>query len=207
MNPFVSFMASPAGRITRIVAGIALIVWGLMGLTGVAGIIVAVIGALPLVAGVFDFCVFAPLFGAPLSGAKDPRWQINNLQQSPGAHMYVRSRSSVLIKSVLHSIKTKPLGIYNQWKYLLTSQAAHVWMLILAISASRPISPLQPAPHTFCCLSFIHWNLCRDIRAWFLQTAQPADRWSPNCATYSQRSTQRHGGQNRPGNSSTIHFS
>ena len=70
MNPFVSFMASPAGRITRIVAGIILIVWGLMGLTGVAGIIVAVIGALPLVAGAFDFCVFAPLFGAPLSGAK-----------------------------------------------------------------------------------------------------------------------------------------
>ena len=70
MNPFVSFMASPAGRITRIVAGIILIVWGLMGLTGVTGIIVAVIGALPLVAGTFDFCVFAPLFGAPLSGAK-----------------------------------------------------------------------------------------------------------------------------------------
>jgi len=63
-------MASPAGRITRIVAGIILIVWGLMGLTGVTGIIVAVIGALPLVAGIFDFCVFAPLFGSPLSGAK-----------------------------------------------------------------------------------------------------------------------------------------
>ena len=70
MNPFVSFMASPAGRITRIVAGIILIVWGLMGLTGVTGIIVVVIGALPLVAGIFDFCVFAPLFGSPLSGPK-----------------------------------------------------------------------------------------------------------------------------------------
>ena len=70
MNPFVSFMASPAGRITRIVAGIVLIAWGLMGLTGVSGIVVAVVGALPFVAGVFDFCVFAPLFGAPLSGAK-----------------------------------------------------------------------------------------------------------------------------------------
>ena len=63
-------MASPAGRITRIVAGIILIVWGLMGLTGVTGIIVVVIGALPLVAGIFDFCVFAPLFGSPLSGPK-----------------------------------------------------------------------------------------------------------------------------------------
>ncbi len=70
MNPFVKFMASPAGRITRVVAGLALIAWGLWGLTGAAGIIVAVIGAVPLLAGVFDFCVFAPLFGGPLSGPK-----------------------------------------------------------------------------------------------------------------------------------------
>ena len=70
MNPIVSFLASPAGRATRILAGIVLIVWGLMGLTGVTGVVVAVIGALPLVAGVFDFCIFAPLFGAPLSGAR-----------------------------------------------------------------------------------------------------------------------------------------
>jgi len=70
MNPFVSFMASPSGRITRVVAGIILILWGLMGLTGVTGIVVAVIGVVPLAAGVFDFCVFAPLFGAPLSGSR-----------------------------------------------------------------------------------------------------------------------------------------
>lgn len=70
MNPFVSFMASPAGRITRIVAGIVLVAWGLLGLSGMTGIIVAVIGLVPLVAGLFDFCVFAPLFGAPLSGPK-----------------------------------------------------------------------------------------------------------------------------------------
>jgi hypothetical protein len=70
MNPFVSFMASTAGRITRIVAGIALIVWGLMSLGGTTGLIVAVVGAVPLLAGLFDFCVFAPLFGNPLSGQK-----------------------------------------------------------------------------------------------------------------------------------------
>jgi hypothetical protein len=70
MNPFVKFMASPAGRITRIVAGIALIAWGLMGIQGVGGIIVAVVGLVPLLAGLFDFCVFAPLFGAPMSGPK-----------------------------------------------------------------------------------------------------------------------------------------
>jgi hypothetical protein len=70
MNPFVKFMASPAGRITRVVAGLALIAWGLFSLSGVTGIIVAVIGAVPLLAGLFDFCVFAPLFGGPLSGPK-----------------------------------------------------------------------------------------------------------------------------------------
>jgi hypothetical protein len=70
MNPFVKFMASTTGRIVRIVAGIALIALGLLALGGTAGIIVAVIGAVPLLAGLFDFCVFAPLFGAPLSGPK-----------------------------------------------------------------------------------------------------------------------------------------
>ncbi len=69
MNPFVKFLASPAGRITRIVAGIVLVVLGyFMHSTG--GIVVAVIGLVPLVAGLFDFCVFAPLFGAPMSGPK-----------------------------------------------------------------------------------------------------------------------------------------
>jgi hypothetical protein len=70
MNPFVKFMASPAGRITRIVAGIVLIVLGLLVIHGVGGTILAVVGLVPLVAGLFDFCVFAPLFGAPMSGPK-----------------------------------------------------------------------------------------------------------------------------------------
>ena len=70
MNPFVTFMSSTTGRIVRIVAGAALIAWGLLGLGGTAGIVLAVVGAVPLVAGLFDFCVFAPLFGAPMSGPK-----------------------------------------------------------------------------------------------------------------------------------------
>ena len=68
MNPFVKFMSSTTGRFTRIVAGIALILIGLFVVHGVGGIILAIVGLLPLVAGMFDFCVFAPLFGAPLSG-------------------------------------------------------------------------------------------------------------------------------------------
>lgn len=70
MNPFVQFMASGAGRALRIVAGIALIALGLLGLNGTTGVVVAVIGVVPLLAGLFDFCLFAPLFGCPLSGAK-----------------------------------------------------------------------------------------------------------------------------------------
>jgi hypothetical protein len=65
MNPFVKFLASPAGRVIRGLAGLALVAWGLLGLGGTAGIVVAFIGVVPLAAGLFDFCVFAPLFGAP----------------------------------------------------------------------------------------------------------------------------------------------
>ena len=70
MNPLIKFLASTSGRLVRILAGAALIAWGLMGLGGTTGVIVAVVGAVPLLAGAFDFCVFAPLFGAPLSGPK-----------------------------------------------------------------------------------------------------------------------------------------
>ncbi len=68
MNPFIKFMASTAGRTTRVVAGIVLVLWGLLGIGGTAGIVVAIIGLVPLLAGLFDFCVFAPLFGAPFNG-------------------------------------------------------------------------------------------------------------------------------------------
>ena len=64
----IQFLASGAGRVTRIVAGLVLIVAGLLTIGGVAGLIVALVGAVPLLAGIFDVCVFAPLFGQPFSG-------------------------------------------------------------------------------------------------------------------------------------------
>jgi len=70
MNSFCTFMASTTGRIVRITAGIALVAWGLLGLSGVTGIVVAVVGLVPLAAGLFDFCVFAPLFSCPMSGPR-----------------------------------------------------------------------------------------------------------------------------------------
>jgi hypothetical protein len=70
MNPLIGFLASTAGRITRVVAGLVLIAVGLLVMNGIGGVVVAVIGVVPLLAGLFDFCVFAPLFGHPLSGPK-----------------------------------------------------------------------------------------------------------------------------------------
>ena len=69
MTSFFGFMASAAGRITRIVAGVVLIL--------IAGVLLggwwwalAVVGLVPLAAGALDVCVFAPLFGRPFTGAR-----------------------------------------------------------------------------------------------------------------------------------------
>lgn len=70
MNPFVRFMSSSAGRVLRILAGIALIAWGVLGMGGNEGYLVAAIGVVPLLTGLLDICLFAPLFGCPLSGCK-----------------------------------------------------------------------------------------------------------------------------------------
>ena len=67
---FARFMSSSFGRLLRIVAGIMLIVLGLGVVHGAGGIILAGVGLVPLVAGLFNFCVFAPLFGGPFQ-AKD----------------------------------------------------------------------------------------------------------------------------------------
>ncbi|MGE5223270.1 MAG: DUF2892 domain-containing protein [Omnitrophica WOR_2 bacterium] len=63
-------MSSWTGRLIRIIAGIVLIGLGLGIVQGIGGWILAVVGFAPLVAGLFNFCVFAPLFGGPLL-AKD----------------------------------------------------------------------------------------------------------------------------------------
>ncbi len=68
MNGFIQFMASNNGRILRIVVGIILIVIGIVGLQDAARIILVIVGLVPLLAGIFDFCVFAPLAGLPVQG-------------------------------------------------------------------------------------------------------------------------------------------
>ncbi|HMM29889.1 MAG: DUF2892 domain-containing protein [Chloroflexota bacterium] len=67
MNSLVQFLASMNGRILRAVAGIVLIVLG-WAVGDTAGWIIAIIGLIPLAAGVFDFCLLAPLMGLPFWG-------------------------------------------------------------------------------------------------------------------------------------------
>ena len=62
-------MSSTRGRIGRVIAGLALIVGGLVALGGTAGIVLAAIGLVPLLAGAFDVCIFSALFGGPLRGS------------------------------------------------------------------------------------------------------------------------------------------
>ena len=69
----VKFMSSGTGRALRVVLGIALIAVGLLAVQGVAGWILAVIGLLPIAAGLFDFCLLGALFGVPLSGVEARR--------------------------------------------------------------------------------------------------------------------------------------
>ncbi len=68
MNDIFRFLAGDNGRLTRTAAGIALISVGLGIIRGAWGLIMAVIGLVPLLAGLFDFCAFAPLFGLPFQG-------------------------------------------------------------------------------------------------------------------------------------------
>ncbi len=66
---FAKFMSSMTGRLLRIVAGIALVLIGLLVVQGTGGIILAAVGALLMLVGIFNVCLFAPLFGGPLKGS------------------------------------------------------------------------------------------------------------------------------------------
>jgi Inner membrane protein YgaP-like, transmembrane domain len=70
MNALFRFLASSAGRITRVVAGAVLILVGLLVMKDTAGWIIAIIGLVPFVAGIVDVCVFAPPVGLPFKGTE-----------------------------------------------------------------------------------------------------------------------------------------
>ena len=61
---FIKFMSSTAGRILRALLGVGVLVWGL-----VAGnLLLDLLGVFFIAVGVFDVCVFAPLFKMSFSG-------------------------------------------------------------------------------------------------------------------------------------------
>jgi hypothetical protein len=70
MKAVFRFLAGPAGRVLRVVAGLVLIVVGILVVKGAIGWILAIVGLVPLTAGVFDWCFFAPLFGLPFVGPR-----------------------------------------------------------------------------------------------------------------------------------------
>jgi hypothetical protein len=61
-------MQSAAGRLLRIVAGLALTGVGWFVVQGTWGVVLAIVGLIPLIAGLAGVCLFAPLFGLTLCG-------------------------------------------------------------------------------------------------------------------------------------------
>jgi len=67
---FAQFVNSPAGRVSRLVAGIGLIAWGYAQRDSGTGLVLMVAGLVPLAAGAFDWCLISALLGGPISGAR-----------------------------------------------------------------------------------------------------------------------------------------
>jgi hypothetical protein len=67
---FARFMSSPAGRILRVVVGLALIAWGGTSWGTTAAIVEVVVGVVFVFVGAFDICLLAGLFGGVWSGKR-----------------------------------------------------------------------------------------------------------------------------------------
>jgi hypothetical protein len=65
---FTTFMNGTAGRALRIIAGVALIAVGLAVVGGTGGVIIAVVGLVPIGAGVGKVCLLGPVLGTDLHG-------------------------------------------------------------------------------------------------------------------------------------------
>jgi hypothetical protein len=61
------WMAGTAGPAPRVLVGLDLIGVGLY-FQGTRGIVIAVVGVLPVLAGISNFCLIAPLLGEPFRG-------------------------------------------------------------------------------------------------------------------------------------------
>lgn len=61
MERFVRSMESGPGRLVRILLGLALIGVGSVGVGGMAGAVIALLGLVPLIAGILGPCLVRPL--------------------------------------------------------------------------------------------------------------------------------------------------
>ena len=68
-NPFERFVASNAGRATRVILGASLLGLGLGVVRGPAGVAMATFGLLALVTGAANLCPIAPLWGGHFLGS------------------------------------------------------------------------------------------------------------------------------------------
>lgn len=65
---FAKFMASGAGRLLRMIAGLVLIVCGLLATHGTLEVVLGLLGIVAFAAGLFNFCLIAPFLGVPFLG-------------------------------------------------------------------------------------------------------------------------------------------
>ena len=70
MKAAFGFLAGTAGRVVRAAAGIILILVAVLAVEGALAWVLAILGLVPLLAGVLDFCIFAPLFRMPFVGQR-----------------------------------------------------------------------------------------------------------------------------------------
>lgn len=68
---FLRFMSTPVGRTIRALAGIALVVTGVL-LGGALGVGLALFGLAPFATGVLNVCPISPLVGEPFRGGPRP---------------------------------------------------------------------------------------------------------------------------------------
>jgi len=66
---FAKVVNTTAGRWVRIVAGVLLVTWG-VSTGGTAGTVIVVVGLVPLLAGMFNWCLVSALLGGPIDGSK-----------------------------------------------------------------------------------------------------------------------------------------
>ncbi len=66
---FAKFMATGLGRLLRMVVGLVLVLYAVFAAQGALEYVLGIVGVVAFAAGLFNFCVVAPLIGAPFRGA------------------------------------------------------------------------------------------------------------------------------------------